>query len=73
MPIRRCDIRGGDIMNFAHKGLPMDNLEYVRCLACVQSCPTGVLYIGRYGAHGEVIDDRLPDSFVKMTEALNEG
>ena len=42
--------QGIDIMNFANKGLPMEDPECVRCSACVQSCPTGVLQFGRYGA-----------------------
>ena len=65
--------QGIDIMNFANKGMPMEDPECVRCSACVQSCPTGVLQFGRYGAHDEIIYDRLPASLVKMTEALNKG
>jgi thioredoxin reductase/polyferredoxin len=38
--------QGIDIMNFANKGLPMEDPECVRCSACVQSCPTGVLSFG---------------------------
>ncbi len=34
-------------MNFANKGLPMADPECVRCSACVQMCPTGVLTFGR--------------------------
>ena len=64
--------QGIDIMNFANKGLPMEDPECVRCSACVQSCPTGVLQFGRYGANDEIIYDRLPASLVQMTEALNQ-
>jgi formate hydrogenlyase subunit 6/NADH:ubiquinone oxidoreductase subunit I len=39
--------QGIDIMNFANKGLPMEDPECVRCSACVQSCPTGVLTFGQ--------------------------
>lgn len=39
--------QGIDIMNFANKGLPMQDPECVRCSACVQSCPTGVLSFGQ--------------------------
>jgi NosR/NirI family nitrous oxide reductase transcriptional regulator len=39
--------QGIDIMNFANKGLPMEDPECVRCSACVQSCPTGVLWFGQ--------------------------
>jgi NosR/NirI family nitrous oxide reductase transcriptional regulator len=39
--------QGIDVMNFANKGLPMEDPECVRCSACVQSCPTGVLWFGQ--------------------------
>lgn len=38
---------GIDVMNFANKGNPMDDVECVRCSACVSSCPTQVLSFGR--------------------------
>jgi thioredoxin reductase/ferredoxin len=51
--------QGIDIMNFANKGLPMEDPECVRCSACVQSCPTGVLSFGQV-RDGEVLRvDRL--------------
>jgi len=39
--------QGIDVMNFANKGLPMADPECVRCSACVQGCPTGVLSFGQ--------------------------
>jgi NosR/NirI family transcriptional regulator, nitrous oxide reductase regulator len=51
--------QGIDIMNFANKGLPMADPQCVRCSACVQSCPTGVLSFGRYDASGLPVYDRL--------------
>ena len=39
--------QGIDIMNFANKGLPMEDPQCVRCSACVQMCPTGVLSFGQ--------------------------
>jgi polyferredoxin len=39
--------QGIDVMNFANKGLPMQDPECVRCSACVQMCPTGVLWFGQ--------------------------
>ncbi|MHC4415482.1 MAG: NAD(P)-binding domain-containing protein [Planctomycetota bacterium] len=62
--------QGIDVMNFANKGLPMADPECVRCSACVQSCPTGVLTFGRVdGRSGEVIGrDTLPASPVLMAE-----
>ncbi len=33
-------------MNFANKGIPMNDVECVRCSACVVNCPTQVLTFG---------------------------
>ncbi len=62
--------QGIDIMNFANKGLPMEDPECVRCSACVQSCPTGVLTFGQIDRKtGRVLStDRLPASRVQMVE-----
>jgi len=65
--------QGIDVMNFANKGIPMEDPECVRCSACVQSCPTGVLSFGRYGAGGEIIPDRLSASPVRAREAAREA
>lgn len=64
--------QGIDIMNFANKGIPMEDPECVRCSACVQSCPTGVLQFGRYGKGGVVVYDRLPASRVLMAESIDK-
>jgi thioredoxin reductase/ferredoxin len=63
--------QGIDIMNFANKGLPMNDPECVRCSACVQSCPTGVLQFGQVDTKtGEVISiDSLQASPVIMRES----
>ena len=62
--------QGIDIMSFANKGAPMADPQCVRCSACVQECPTGVLSFGRYGGleGKEIILDRLPASPVIMRE-----
>jgi thioredoxin reductase/ferredoxin len=60
---------GIDVMNFANKGLPMQDPECVRCSACVQSCPTGVLSFGVADAHNQPRRlDRLPASLVQIRE-----
>ncbi len=41
---------GIDVMNFANKGVPMNDVECVRCSACVQSCPTETLSFGKIRA-----------------------
>jgi len=63
--------QGIDVMNFANKGLPMADPECVRCSACVQGCPTGVLEFGEVDpATGAVLRrDRLSASAVRSAEA----
>jgi len=34
---------GIDVMNYANKGIPLNDVECVRCSACVQTCPTDTL------------------------------
>jgi NosR/NirI family transcriptional regulator, nitrous oxide reductase regulator len=67
--------QGIDIMNFANKGLPMEDPQCVRCSACVQSCPTGVLSFGRINRNtGEVLGvDTLGASPVRMAELTVNG
>jgi ferredoxin len=56
-------------MSFANKGLPMGDPQCVRCSACVQMCPTGVLSFGRVGAGGLPVLDQLPASPVRAAES----
>jgi len=67
--------QGIDVMNFANKGLPMEDPQCVRCSACVQSCPTGVLSFGRINRNtGEVLGvDTLGASPVRMAELTVNG
>jgi NosR/NirI family transcriptional regulator, nitrous oxide reductase regulator len=37
---------GIDVMSFANKGIPMNDVECVRCSACVVTCPMEVLSFG---------------------------
>ncbi|MGB5875158.1 MAG: NAD(P)-binding domain-containing protein [Bacteroidota bacterium] len=62
--------QGIDVMNFANKGLPMEDPECVRCSACVQSCPTGVLQFGRIDPRMNTVVkiDNLAASPVMMRE-----
>ena len=62
-------------MSFANKGLPMEDPECVRCSACVQSCPTGVLSFGQINQDtGEIFSlDSLPASPVQMAEKKLKG
>jgi ferredoxin len=56
-------------MSFANKGQPMQDPECVRCSACVQSCPTGVLQFGQVDRRGIVLKlDALQASPVLMRE-----
>lgn len=63
---------GIDVMNFANKGLAMQDPQCVRCSACVQSCPTGVLAFGEVTSDGGERLDRLAASPVRMREAHTE-
>jgi thioredoxin reductase/ferredoxin len=67
--------QGIDVMNFANKGMPMQDPECVRCSACVQSCPTGVLSFGEVDRKtGKVLRiDRLQASPVQMVELRHNG
>jgi len=60
--------QGIDVMNFANKGMPMEDPECVRCSACVQSCPTGVLTFGRLDQNGSHLLDSLAASKTQMAE-----
>jgi polyferredoxin len=66
--------QGIDIMNFANKGLPMADPQCVRCSACVESCPTGVLEFGQVDrVTGAVIHtDRLTASLVGASDGTAE-
>jgi polyferredoxin len=57
--------QGIDIMNFANKGLPMQDPECVRCSACVQMCPTRTLSFGSLAENGLVQLDDLTSSLVR--------
>jgi polyferredoxin len=56
--------QGIDVMNFANKGVAMDDPQCVRCSACVQSCPTDVLQFGRIESDGSIVVDRLRASSI---------
>lgn len=64
--------QGIDVMNFANKGKPMIDPQCVRCSACVQSCPTGVLSFGQVDKQGNAIAQDpawLAASPVRMQES----
>jgi ferredoxin len=69
--------QGIDVMSFANKGKPMADPQCVRCSACVQSCPTGVLSFGQINRKtGAVIREDpawLAASPVRMTEVTING
>jgi NosR/NirI family transcriptional regulator, nitrous oxide reductase regulator len=64
--------QGIDVMAFAQRGLPMDDPQCVRCSACVQSCPTGVLSFGRLGEGGQPVLDTLLASPVHLQERAEQ-
>jgi NosR/NirI family transcriptional regulator, nitrous oxide reductase regulator len=60
--------QGIDVMNFANKGMPMEDPECVRCSACVEMCPTGVLTFGRLDSTGGIVHDRLIASPLQLRD-----
>jgi heterodisulfide reductase subunit A-like polyferredoxin len=60
--------QGIDIMNFANKGIPMQDPQCVRCSACVQQCPTATLSFGRYDKNNQPRLDIIPASLVRLKE-----
>ncbi|GJQ64074.1 MAG: hypothetical protein SCALA702_31270 [Melioribacteraceae bacterium] len=54
---------GIDVMNYANKGIPMNDVECVRCSACVVNCPTEVLYFGEQ-------EKSDPDNILFKTEGI---
>ena len=61
--------QGIDVMNFANKGVPMQDPQCVRCSACVHACPTGVLRFGQVRRDRSLISvDSLMASPVLMRE-----
>jgi ferredoxin len=48
MCTRVCHM-GIDVMSYASRGKPMDDVECVRCSACVVTCPLQVLTFGATG------------------------
>ena len=60
-------------MSFANKGLPMQDPQCVRCSACVQECPTGVLAFGHLTKAGDILLDKLPASPVRMREEASQA
>ncbi len=66
--------QGIDVMAFANKGRPMQDPQCVRCSACVQGCPTGVLQFGEVRGDGSLIRvDTLMASPVLAREGAGAG
>jgi thioredoxin reductase/NAD-dependent dihydropyrimidine dehydrogenase PreA subunit len=51
---------GIDVMGFANKGIPMNDVECVRCSACVVNCPMDVLYFGTVSGKNHHDSSGLP-------------
>lgn len=62
--------QGIDVMNFANQGKPMEDPQCVRCSACVQSCPTGVLEFGEIDlkSNQPIKRDRLSARSINIVE-----
>jgi Fe-S-cluster-containing hydrogenase component 2 len=61
-------------MSFANKGRPMQDPQCVRCSACVQMCPTGVLAFGTVDAGGKPTRlDKINASLVRLSDVTVNG
>jgi len=61
--------QGIDVMGYANKGQAMDDVECVRCSACVTECPTATLSFGVVDGQGiPAALDRVEASPVRMRE-----
>lgn len=60
--------QGIDVMSFASRGAPLEDPQCVRCSACVEGCPTGVLSFGRLDQDGAPKLDKLSASLVQISE-----
>ena len=47
---------GIDVMNYANKGIPMNDVQCVRCSACIVNCPLQVLTFG--SVHGIDLENK---------------
>ena len=67
---------GIDVVSYAVRGKPMDDVECVRCSACVVNCPMDVLAFGRIGEGNTLIPPRLHATLfdpVNWPAAVDEG
>ncbi len=67
---------GIDVMSYAVRGRPMDDVECVRCSACVVNCPMDVLAFGRIGEGDSLIPSRLHATLfdpVDWDDAIGQG
>jgi len=64
--------QGIDVMSFANKGEPMTDPQCVRCSACIQTCPTGVLNFAEIDRKTKKVIkiDRLAASPVQIAELI---
>ena len=63
-------------MHYAQRGIPMDDPQCVRCSACVETCPTGVLEFGQVDPQTEEViatDDLVASLTRAQEEAAREN
>ncbi|HUI93583.1 MAG TPA: NAD(P)-binding domain-containing protein [Chitinivibrionales bacterium] len=63
---------GIDVMNFANKGVPMNDVQCVRCSACIVNCPLQVLTFGSVGS-ADLENDRYRKARVPLSRGWQSG
>jgi NosR/NirI family nitrous oxide reductase transcriptional regulator len=64
---------GIDVMSYAARGIPMDDVECVRCSACIVNCPMQVLTFGRVSKAGPAVAVTPPGWQNGLPDASRHG
>jgi polyferredoxin len=63
---------GIDVMNYANKGIPMNDVQCVRCSVCIVNCPLQVLTFGTLGTT-DLDNKNIRESSVPLTRGWQSG
>jgi Fe-S-cluster-containing hydrogenase component 2 len=63
---------GIDVMNYANKGIPMNDVQCVRCSACIVNCPLQVLTFGSLGST-DLGNEKYKEKQLRLTRGWQSG
>ena len=63
---------GIDVMGYASRGVPMNDVECVRCSACVVNCPMQVLTFGDVG-RSDTSNSRYKKGYIPLKKGWEAG